>query len=598
MDLPADQRAGRRQQPCRAPVFVTGTSTGSPAYPVLDVSSVDFGPDALGTPTERTVRITAAGAALQVTGLTVTDPEVTVLTATPFTIFLGSSRDVVLRYTRSELGLLTDSLVIASLSTPIPFKSVPLAGEAKRPPIATVEPDAIPLVELPFGATASRTVMLQNAGDEWPLVVTATAVYDSSTQEGEGTAPGEFAALAIAGGGFSQPVALPQLRLDPEAHAWDILGDGSIGVGDPGGFAGGLDWTGFPPQATAVLEDGGRTIRIGPVASGNFELTRKIHVSVDEPWIRYLDTVRNLGGMATYRLAIVSTMDVALARGSTTSSGDASVQTSDDWFVVEDDDAPAIAHVIAGPGGALRPILVSLASGLRIARYEYEFTLAAGASASILHFALQAPTRALAVERAEALRSPYGAALVGLSADERARLLNIGMAPAFSVPVPGASIPPLGSGPLGVSYDSGISLGSETLHGSLRIATNDPARPLIVVPLAMRVLGDAPVIDVAPPAVTVPLALAARFVPNPAIGRGLRLSYALPAAGEARFELYDVRGRRIDARVLPEAAAGPGMLDWSGGAGASGGVALAPGVYWTRLTHAGKSVVTKGVVLR
>jgi hypothetical protein len=91
------------------------------------------------------------------------------------------------------------------------------------------------------------------------------------------------------------------------------------------------------------------------------------------------------------------------------------------------------------------------------------------------------------------------------------------------------------------------------------------------------------------------LSLAARFVPNPAVGRGLRLSYALPTAGEARFELYDVRGRRIAARVLPEAAAGRGTLDWSGG---GGGPALAPGVYWTRLSHAGKRVVTKGVVLR
>jgi hypothetical protein len=59
-----------------------------------------------------------------------------------------------------------------------------------------------------------------------------------------------------------------------------------------------------------------------------------------------------------------------------------------------------------------------------------------------------------------------------------------------------------------------------------------------------------------------------------------------------------VRGRRIAARVLPEAAAGRGMLDWSGGAGAAGSLALAPGVYWMRLTHGGKNVVTKGVVLR
>ena len=70
----------------------------------------------------------------------------------------------------------------------------------------------------------------------------------------------------------------------------------------------------------------------------------------------------------------------------------------------------------------------------------------------------------------------------------------------------------------------------------------------------------------------------------------------LPTAGEARFELYDVRGRRIAARTVPDAPAGPGTLGLSGGAG--GGVALVPGVYWTRLAHGGRSVITKGVVLR
>ena len=91
-------------------------------------------------------------------------------------------------------------------------------------------------------------------------------------------------------------------------------------------------------------------------------------------------------------------------------------------------------------------------------------------------------------------------------------------------------------------------------------------------------------------------ALAARFAPNPAIGQGLRLSYALPAAGEARFELYDVSGRRIDARVLPEAAAGPGTLDWSV---RSRRGRRAPARRVLDAAHARRAeLVTKGVVLR
>ena len=199
---------------------------------------------------------------------------------------------------------------------------------------------------------------------------------------------------------------------------------------------------------------------------------------------------------------------------------------------------------------------------------------------------------------AEGLRRPSGDALTGLSRAERAHILNFPIAGTFRLSTNSWQVPPGGSTEVPVLYDAVALAMDVTTTGSLRLTTNDPDQPLFVVPLSLHVTGVPPAVLDVPAAGDAPtVALAARFAPNPAIGQGLRLSYALPAAGEARFELYDVRGRRMDARVLPEAAAGPGTLDWSGGAGASGGATLAPGVYWTRLTHGGRSVVTKGVVL-
>ncbi len=576
---------------------VSGTTVYSTAYAILGASALEFGDGAPGDVTERTLEIQSVGPeALSVQGMTASNPGITVLATFPIVINSWAPRTFRIQFTRGAPGPLLDTLVITTSSTPDPVRRVALGGMTRRPPIAAVEPTPLPLVTLPFGSADTRQLTLRNDGDEWPLYATATVVFDSvASAASTAWPPGELL------GESPGPVALPQLRLDAEAHAWDIQADGSIGQGDPAAFAGGLAWTGFPAQASALLRDGGRTIELGPVVSGNLEFTRRVHVSPSEPLVRYLETVRNISlGNVTYRLPIASTMDVATPRLSLTSSGDGGLQTGDDWIVVEDDVEPVIAHVFAGPGGALRPVFTSLGSGLRVVRYEFQFTLAAGASASILHFALQAPTRALAIERAEALRTPFGGALVGLTGTERARVLNFGIAGPFSVPIPEVSVPPLSTAPLLVAFDGGSGVGDETSHGTLRIATNDPLHPLLVVALELYVgPSSGAVLDGSEPGDGPALALAARFVPNPAIGRGLRLSYALPTAGEARFELYDVRGRRIDARVLPAAAAGRGMLDWSGGSsGAGGGVALAPGVYWTRLTHGGKSVVTKGVVLR
>ncbi len=577
---------------------LTGETTVLTTYAELDVSELDFGTSASGNPTTRTVYIHAVGTGdLDVLSAVTTNPDIQVLTALPKTLATSWYQEIEVRWNRTTPDTLADTLVISTSSFPNPVRRVALSGIALRPPIAVVETDAIPLVELPFGAADTRHVVVRNDGDQWPLAITASVAVDSIVADGAasplaGWAPGD----APDGG----PVApLPQFRLDAEAHAWDVQADGSIAVGDPAAFTDGLEWTGFPAQAQAALADGGRTIVLGPVTSGDLEFTRRVHVSPSEAWARWLDTVHNSGTVPrTYRIPIRSAMDVALPRASFTSSGDGSMQPADDWVVVEDDATPAIAHVIAGPGG-LRPVLVSIGAGLKVVRYEFEFTLAPGATASILHFAVQAPTRALAIERAEALRTPYGAPLFGLSSTDRARVLNFELASPFSLPVAALGIPPLGSAPLSIGYDGSTGSGEETSYGTLRIATDDPLRPLFVIDLSVHVgAGEGVVLDGSEPGDGPALALAARFVPNPAIGRGLRLSYALPAAGEARFELYDVRGRRIDARVLPAAAAGRGTLDWSGGAGAPGGIALAPGVYWTRLTHGGRSVVTKGVVLR
>ena len=450
---------------------LTGETTVLTTYAELDVSELDFGTSASGNPTTRTVYVHAVGTGdLDVLSAVTTNPDIQVLTALPKTLATSWYQEIEVRWNRTTPDTLADTLVISTSSFPNPVRRVALSGIALRPPIAVVETDAIPLVELPFGAADTRHVVVRNDGDQWPLAITASVAVDSIVADGAasplaGWAPGD----APDGG----PVApLPQFRLDAEAHAWDVQADGSIAVGDPAAFTDGLEWTGFPAQAQAALA---RTAGARSCSARSPAETSSSRAGCtsrpSEAWARWLDTVHNSGtGPRTYRIPIRSAMDVALPRASFTSSGDGSMQPADDWVVVEDD---------ADPGDRPRDRRARRRSARCSPRLERGSRSCATSSsshsppaprASILHFAVQAPTRALAIERAEALRTPYGAPLFGLSSTDRARVLNFELVAPFSLPVAALGIPPLGSAPLSIGYDGshGQRRGDELRHAAHR----------------------------------------------------------------------------------------------------------------------------------
>jgi hypothetical protein len=94
--------------------------------------------------------------------------------------------------------------------------------------------------------------------------------------------------------------------------------------------------------------------------------------------------------------------------------------------------------------------------------------------------------------------------------------------------------------------------------------------------------------------VDVPRALALALEglrPNPAVGP-LTVAFTLPSWAPATLELLDVGGRRVLAREVGSLGAGSHLLHLDGGS------QLAPGMYWLRLTQAGRALVARGVVVR
>jgi hypothetical protein len=79
--------------------------------------------------------------------------------------------------------------------------------------------------------------------------------------------------------------------------------------------------------------------------------------------------------------------------------------------------------------------------------------------------------------------------------------------------------------------------------------------------------------------------------PNPALDE-FAISFTLPTAARATLELFDASGRRLIAREVGSFGAGRHRLRLDEGA------RLVSGVYWIRLTQAGRVLTARGVVVR
>ncbi len=82
--------------------------------------------------------------------------------------------------------------------------------------------------------------------------------------------------------------------------------------------------------------------------------------------------------------------------------------------------------------------------------------------------------------------------------------------------------------------------------------------------------------------------LAAVVRPNPVLGRAT-FEILLPAPGPVTLEIYDVHGRHVSTPLRERLGAGSHRVDWNAGA-------QRPGLYFSRCTAAGQTVVRKFVV--
>ncbi|HEX4954150.1 MAG TPA: carboxypeptidase regulatory-like domain-containing protein [Thermoanaerobaculia bacterium] len=235
-------------------------------------------------------------------------------------------------------------------------------------------------------------------------------------------------------------LTLPTTLFDGTNFLWDIQSSGVIANGsgsafdrfDGGGFQQRVSGSFFSVTGPASVTLGGRQLQLGTIFRGDgISVRRRIFVPTDDGFIRYLEILENTGSIdRSVTLQIRSELGSATStQVVSTSSLDTLVQPTDLWVVTDDTTdgtlfgRPAIAHVFAGSNAALRPSSVSLLSGGNF-QVQYAVPVPAGERVIVMHFGVQAGTRAQAVFEAGELARLEGSALFGLTPEEQADVVN------------------------------------------------------------------------------------------------------------------------------------------------------------------------------
>ncbi|POZ49634.1 beta strand repeat-containing protein [Methylovulum psychrotolerans] len=225
---------------------------------------------------------------------------------------------------------------------------------------------------------------------------------------------------------------------DIRNYIWDIQANGSINDGSNDAFDTAFVLDGFS-STTQTYEDSNREVVMASNASGDIDVTRKVYVpdSGTVGYARFLEIVTNTGSVATtYNLVIRGNLGSDSSTSIiATSSGDGSFTTADHWLVTDDSTDnggdPAVAQVFGGHNG-LAPTAVYGVNGDDDISYSFLLHLAPGETKIIMHFGVQAATRAEAQTVAAYLSSGAQDIFAGMSAAELQQLANFSYTPPVS----------------------------------------------------------------------------------------------------------------------------------------------------------------------
>ena len=246
-------------------------------------------------------------------------------------------------------------------------------------------------------------------------------------------------------------VPLGVTLLDGLGFEWDIQRYGYIGDGTDDAYDGGhrlyVNGSSFPGFDTATTELDGYQFVIGPATFGSIEVVRKVFISPDGAFARWIEILTNTSGVGeTVNVEIYTNLGSDDEEEfAATSTGDATFTEDDAWIVTDDTalggtgEDPAVVHVLRGLGGAVPVARVSGGQGTGDIRYEYDVYVPPLGQAAAMHYGAQRWYGAEGVDIAVALSEMTTAqGLAGISDGEAALIQNfhVGSDPYIAIVAP------------------------------------------------------------------------------------------------------------------------------------------------------------------
>ncbi|OGB21129.1 MAG: hypothetical protein A3I66_10075 [Burkholderiales bacterium RIFCSPLOWO2_02_FULL_57_36] len=232
-------------------------------------------------------------------------------------------------------------------------------------------------------------------------------------------------------------VVLPHIFSGTDTSRYDVYCDGRL---SDGGFANRGDaydgayylkvnGNSFPCNSVAPLSNGGREVLIGPNIMENLQVSRRVYVPTSGGYARYLDTLSN---PTASDITIAVKVDGNLGSDSGTRLIVSPTQSGGRYAVTTDQGYdPALAHVFASTGAPLTGTQMFNPPNDQFS-YDWNVTIPAGGTVSLLHFAVQraASDATAAQAQAEALSTMTQSGMFeGLSSADRANIKNFVVSP-------------------------------------------------------------------------------------------------------------------------------------------------------------------------
>jgi len=227
----------------------------------------------------------------------------------------------------------------------------------------------------------------------------------------------------------TEQIELPVTLTDGKNFIWDIQRNGSIEDGSDDAFDNAAVVTNFPEFSTAQLENDCQVI-IGPAQTSNLSITRKIFVSDNYGYARFLESVHNPGEtnqsfslIITFVLGSDSSTHIVQ-----TSNNDLNLTRDDSWLITDDDNSdsgdPTLLFIFSNDHGE-KPTSIVQNGDTLICQFDLE--LAPNQTRSIMYFVSQNQNQNQALENANRLSSLPSDTLQLLEDSERNTIQNFQM---------------------------------------------------------------------------------------------------------------------------------------------------------------------------